>query len=429
MVFFLHNLLACGKGSVKMMYQHYKMLFDSAFGSYKSLMYKVTLDPMMLEYLNLQSSQKYKPDENYARELQELFTVGKGPNSKYTEEDVTEMARLLVGWQFNYDSKKNSGPIVNQFSHWNHDSGDKKFSAFYGNRVIKGRQGQDGMKELDEALDMIFATQECALYLCRRLYQFFCYPIIDDTVEKNVITPMADLLRKNNYELMVPLKVLLGSAHFFDSSFYNSMIKSPLEFSFGIMKEFDFTLINYDLKTDIPARFTSDLNKDFYKYRSLQWDLGNVGLNFTDPPSVSGWPAYYQAPVYDLFWINSDTVAKRANWGNGVGRWGKYMGSGDIKGSVNMQIDYIKYLASLKNPSNIDDVIDETVDRLMSVPISQAARLRIRMKTLDGVAPSYFTQLYQTYLAKPTDENKNTLTYRIQNLFGALFQMGEIHLF
>jgi len=429
MVFFLHNLLACGKGSVKMMYQHYKMLFDSAFGSYKSLMYKVTLDPMMLDYLNLQSSQKYKPDENYARELQELFTVGKGPNSKYTEEDVTEMARLLVGWQFNYDSKKNSGPIVNQFSHWNHDSGDKKFSAFYGNRVIKGRQGQDGMKELDEALDMIFATQECALYLCRRLYQFFCYPIIDDTVEKNVITPMADLLRKNNYELMVPLKVLLGSAHFFDSSFYNSMIKSPLEFSFGIMKEFDFTLINYDLKTDIPARFTSDLNKDFYKYRSLQWDLGNVGLNFTDPPSVSGWPAYYQAPVYDLFWINSDTVAKRANWGNGVGRWGKYMGSGDIKGSVNMQIDYIKYLASLKNPSNIDDVIDETVDRLMSVPISQAARLRIRMKTLDGVAPSYFTQLYQTFLAKPTDENKNTLTYRIQNLFGALFQMGEIHLF
>jgi hypothetical protein len=429
MVFFLHNLLACGKGSVKMMYQHYKLLFDSAFGSYKSLMYKVTLDPMMLEYLNLQSSQKYKPDENYARELQELFTVGKGPNSKYTEEDVTEMARLLVGWQFNYDSKKNSGPIVNQFSHWNHDTGDKKFSAFYGNRVIKGRQGQDGMKELDEALDMIFATQECALYLCRRLYQFFCYPIIDDTVEKNVIAPMADLLRKNNYELIVPLKALLGSAHFFDSSFYNSMIKSPLEFSFGIMKEFDFTIINYDLKTDIPARFTSVLNKDFYKYRTLQWDMGNVGLNFTDPPSVSGWPAYYQAPVYDLFWINSDTVAKRANWGNGVGRWGKYMGSGDTKGSVNMQIDFIKYLASLKNPSNIDDVIDETVDRLMSVPISQAARLRIRMKTLDGVAPSYFTQLYQTYLAKPTDENKNTLTYRIQNLFGALFQMGEIHLF
>lgn len=429
MVFFLHNLLACGKGSVKMMYQHYKMLFDSSFGSYKSLMYKVTLDPMMLDYLNLQQSQKYKPDENYARELQELFTVGKGPNSKYTEEDVTEMARLLVGWQFKWESKTSMGPIVNQFSHWNHDTGDKKFSAFYGNRVIKGRQGSDGMQELDEALDMIFATEECALYLCRRLYQFFCYPLIDDLTEKNIIVPMADLLRKNNYELMVPLKALLGSAHFFDSSFYNSMIKSPVEYTFGLLKEFEFMYINYEMASDIPARYTSELNKNFYKYRSIQWELGNVGLNFTDPPSVSGWPAYYQEPVFDLFWINSDTVAKRASMGNGIGRWGKWIGNGDTKGNVHVQIDIIKYLASLKNPSNIDDVIDESIDRLMSVPISQAARTRIRMKTLDGVTPTYYTQLYQSHLTKPTDDTRSTLTYRIQNMFGALFQMGEIHLF
>ena len=430
MVFFLHNLLACGKGSVKMLYQHYIMLFNSSFGSYKSLMHKVTLDPLMLDFLNLQHSQKYNPDENYAREIQELFTVGKGPNSKFTEEDVSEMARLLVGWQYFVPSKNDKiGPITNIFNAWNHDTGDKKFSAFYGNRVIKGQQGQDGMKELDEALDMLFGTEECALYLSRRLYQFFCYPIINDTVEKNVIAPMADLLRKNNYELMVPLKALLGSAHFFDSSFYNSMIKSPLEYAFGIMKEFDFLYINYDLKTDIPSRYLSELNKDFYKFRSLQWDLGNVGLNFTDPPSVSGWPAYYQEPVYDLFWINSDTVAKRASWGNGVGRWGKWIGNGDTKGNVNIQIDIIKYLASLKNPSNIDDVIEESIERLMSVPISQAARIRIRTKTLDGVTPSYYTQLYQSHVSKPTDETRSTLTYRIQNMFGALFQMGEIHLF
>jgi len=267
------------------------------------------------------------------------------------------------------------------------------------------------------------------MYLCRRLYQFFCYPLIDDSVEKNVITPMADLLRKNNYELMVPLKALLGSAHFFDSSFYNSMIKSPLEFSFGIMKEFEFNYINFNLASDIPARYTSDLNRDFYKYRSFQWELGNIGLNFTDPPSVSGWPAYYQAPVFDLFWINSDTVAKRANWGNSIGRWGKWIGNGDSQGNVNIQIDAIKYLASLKNPSNIDDVVDETINRLMSVPISQAARLRIRTKALDGVTPTYFTQLYQSHLTKPTDETRSTISNRIQNMFGALFQMGEIHLF
>ncbi len=115
--------------------------------------------------------------------------------------------------------------------------------------------------------------------------------------------------------------------------------------------------------------------------------------------------------------------------GNGVGRWGKWIGNGDTKGNVHIQIDVIKYLASLKNPSNIDDVIDETIERLMSVPISQTARVRIRTKTLEGVTPSYYTQLYQSHLSKPTEETQSTLTYRIQNMFGALFQMGEIHLF
>ena len=430
MVFFLHNLLAAGKGSVKMLYQHYMTLFNTSFESYKTTIYKITLDPMMLDYLNLQSSQKNNPDENYARELQELFTVGKGSGSQFTEQDVSEMARLLVGWQFNWDSiRKTTGPITNIFNEWNHDTDDKKFSAFYGNRVIKGRKGQDGKKELDEAIDMLFNTNECALYLCRRLYQFFCYPIINDTVEKNVIVPMADLLRKNNYELMVPLRALLGSAHFYDTSFYNSMIKSPLEFIFGFYKEFDMNLSNTTTGGDIPKRFSDPLTANFYKYKSLQWEMGNIGLNFTDPPSVSGWPAYYQEPVYDLFWINSDTIAKRSNSGNGIAKWGAWVGSGDTKGNVHNQIDKIKFVSLLKSPDNIDLVIEETAERIMSAPISAKAKERIKASVLGGNAPSYYTQLYQSHMSKQTEETRSILSNRLENLFGALFQMGEIHLF
>jgi len=430
MVFFLHNLLAAGKGSVKMLYQHYMTLFNTSFESYKNTIYKMTLDPTMLDYLNLQSSQKNNPDENYARELQELFTVGKGPNSLFTEEDVSEMARLLVGWQFSWESiRKTTGPITNIFNEWNHDTADKKFSAFYGNRVIKGRKGQDGKKELDEAIDMLFSTNECALYLCRRLYQFFCYPIIDDIVEKNVIVPMADLLRKNNYELKVPLRALLGSAHFFDISFYNSMIKSPLEYNFGFYKEFEMNLFNTTTGGDIPKRFSDPLTCNFYKFKNLQWEMSNIGLNYTDPPSVSGWPAYYQAPVFDLFWINSDTIAKRSNSGNGIARWGAYLGSGDTKGNVHLQIDKIKFVSSLKSPDNIDLVIDEIVDRIMSAPISDKAKARIKGSVLAGNAPSYYTQLYQSHMSKQTEETRSILSNRLENLFSALFQMGEIHLF
>ncbi|NQW77107.1 MAG: DUF1800 family protein, partial [Cytophagales bacterium] len=430
MVFFLHNLLVASGGSVKMLYQHYIMLFNSSFESYKSTIYKITIDPMMLDYLNLQNSLKNKPDENYARELQELFTVGKGPNSQYTEDDVSAMARLLVGWQFSYESKeKINGPISNTFSEGNHDPSDKQFSAFYGNRLIKGRNGQDGEKELDEAIDMIFSTNECAMYLCRRLYQFFCYPIIDDTVEKNVITPMADLLRKNNFELMVPLRTLLGSAHFFDTSFYNSMIKSPIEFMFGFYKEFDLNLFNTTTGGDIPKKFSDPLTANFYKFRNLQWEMSNIGLNFTNPPSVSGWPAYYQAPVFDLFWINSDTIAKRSNSGNAIARWGLYIGSGDVKGNIHVQIDKIKFVSSLKYPDNIDLVIDETVERIMCAPISTKTKARIKASVLEGNAASYYTQLYQSHMSKPTEETRSTLSKRLENLFGALFQMGEIHLF
>jgi uncharacterized protein (DUF1800 family) len=429
MVFFLHNLLAAGKGSVKMLHQHYMTLFDSSFESYKSTIYKITLDPNMLDYLNLQNSQKNNPDENYARELQELFTVGKGPNSLYTEEDVSAMARLLVGWQFNWDSiRKTTGPITNLFNEWNHDTSDKQFSAFYGNRLIKGRKGQDGKKELDEAIDMIFSTNECALYLSRRLYQFFCYPIIDENVEKNVIVPMADILRKSNYNLMAPLRALLGSEHFFDTSFYNSLIKSPVEFTFGFYKEFEMYLFNTS-GGDIPKRFSDPLTSNFYKFRNLQWEMGNMGLNFTDPPSVSGWPAYYQAPVYDLFWINSDTIAKRSNSGNSLARWGAWVGSGDIKGNVHLQIDKIKFVRSLKSPENIDLVIDETVERIMSAPISAKSKARIKASVLGGNASSYYTELYLSHVSKPTEETRSILSNRLENLFSALFQMGEIHLF
>ena len=430
MVFFLHNLLAAGKGSVKMLYQHYMTLFNTSFESYKTTIYKITLDPTMLDYLNLQHSQKNKPDENYARELQELFTVGKGPESKFTEQDVGEMARLLVGWQFNNDSKnKMTGPITNIFNAWNHDTSDKQFSAFYGNRLIKGQNGQDGKKELDEAIDMLFSTNECALYLSRRLYQFFCYPMINDTVEKNVIVPMADLLRKNNYELKVPLRALLGSAHFYDNSFYNSMIKSPLEFMFGFYKEFDMNLFNNTTGGDIPKRFSDPLTANFYKFKNLQWEMSNIGLNYTDPPSVSGWPAYYQEPVFDLFWINSDTIAKRSNIGNSIARWGAGIGSGDTKGWINLQLDKIKFVSSLKSPENIDLVIDETVERLMSAPISDKAKARVKASVLGGNAPSYYTQLYQSHMSKQTEETRSILSNRLENLFGALFQMGEIHLF
>jgi uncharacterized protein (DUF1800 family) len=429
MLFFLHNLVPAASGSVKMFYQYYETIYKNCFKSYKDFIYQITLDPLMLDYLNLQSSNKSKPDENYARELQELFTVGKGPNSKYTENDVVEMARTLVGWRYDYESKNKQGRIRTDFNMWNHDYENKQFSAFYGNKKLIGKPGYEGNTELNDLLDMIFATEECGLYISRRLYQFFCSPIIDDTTEKNIIQPMAELFRKNNFSLIAPLKALMGSAHFFNSQNYNAMIKSPMEFTMGFYKEFEYKYINYETPTDLPAKYVSEITKDFYKYRNISWNMSNIGINFTNPPNVAGWPAYYQYPVYDLFWINSDTLAKRAGFANGTARWGFYLGTGNVKGNVHVQIDWVAYISKFKKPSDIDALLAEIEERLLGAPLSDTTKFRLKYTTLGGMPATYYTELYNAFINNPSDANRNTLRSRLENLFASVFQLNEYHLF
>jgi len=109
MVMFYNNLLVSSiqnAGISKNSFYYVDTLFKLALGNFKELIYQITIDPSMLIYLNGNQNNKYAPDENYARELQELFTVGKGPNSQYTEKDVTEMARLLTGWQFDWEKQR-----------------------------------------------------------------------------------------------------------------------------------------------------------------------------------------------------------------------------------------------------------------------------------------------------------------------------------
>ena len=97
--------------------------------------------------------------------------------------------------------------------------------------------------------------------------------------------------------------------------------------------------------------------------------------------------------------------------------------------NVHNQIDKIKFVSSLKSPENLDLVIDETVEKIMSAPISDKAKARIKASVLGGNAPSYYTQLYQSHMSKQTEETRSILSNRLENLFGALFQMGEIQLF
>ena len=317
---FLHNLTPVQDfGRHKTRYAYLKLVYEGGFRNYRDYIYDLTLDPTMLEYLNLQASQKDTPDENYAREVQELFTVGKRPFADFTEEDVREAARLLVGWYFDWDQTMYTEgwePVIG-FNEYNHDTGDKQFSEFYNNTFISGRSGPGGREELDEFLDMIFATEKCAIYLSRRLYQFFVYPVVSDYAEEQIIKPLAEVMRNSNYSLAETLKVLLSSEYFFAEEFYNAMISSPPDFTFKVMKGLSILegdLVRWNENTYV-SYFEEDLGqfdqkfitpdtRSYFFFRHMGWRTNQLGMEIHNPPNVSGWPAFYQDPIYDLYWIN-----------------------------------------------------------------------------------------------------------------------------
>ena len=426
----------------KMIYSYIHLVYHGSFRNYRDYIYDLTLEPYMLEYLNLQLSRKETPDENYAREVQELFTVGKRPFSKFTEGDVQAAARVLVGWRSKFWEENAMGPgwePVIEFQDWNHDTSDKQFSDFYGNKIIRGREGEAGREELDEFLDMIFETDEVAIYLSRRLFQFFAYPILNEHIEEQIVKPMADIMRSNGYNLAETLKALLKSEFFYSEELQNSMLKAPLDFTLAIYKEFD--ILNGELWTyrqdeqrDYNSMFSEEASffnpnyfeQDFRKFRlfkDLGWNIQNQGMNIFNPPSVSGWPAFYQEPVYDLFWLNSVTIKAKKRFTEStawVGVW--------IEDHVHLRTNFINFINGFSNPESLDAFLEELADRFLGGSIPEKAKERIINTVFgDHFNRTYWTEAVINYKANPNRENYSSLYHRVSDFMRLIFQLNEIH--
>ncbi|MDA8639848.1 DUF1800 domain-containing protein [Flavobacteriaceae bacterium] len=435
---FLHNLVPVvhTDGAVQI-HKYFKLVFEACFSSYKDFIYDVTTNPLMLEYLNLAFSKKETPDENYAREIQELFTQGKRPTTQFTEEDVRGIARALVGWATTIKGKGH----VPVFRPWNHDSGDKQFSSYYNNRVIRGRSGDEGADELRDVVDMLFDTEQSAKYIVRRLYQFFVYPVVTDEIETQIIRPLSLIFRDNNYSLVEPLKVLLSSDHFFSREIPNSIIKSPIDFTIGMMKEVDIKegqLYHWNGNRYIYENFEPDFygqkEKDpshikYYLGQRLKGDGQNLGMRIQFPPSVSGWPAYYQAPVYDLFWINSTTFPLRSQYAEKYFVNGLYINVRIEDRSVTLKADYTGYLKTFENPYAIESFIDELLYRFLAVEISARTRARLKEALLKGNNESHWNDEVRNLFAdSPNINDYHNTTKRIGLTLSLIATLGEYQL-
>lgn len=380
MTLFWHNHFATQTSSVpigRAVYNYNRRLREGCLGNFKDLARTITLDQMMLIYLNGYLNDKSAPDENYARELQELFTVGKDTPDHYTEDDVVAAARVLTGWRINPLS-------LDVYLDINaHDTGVKQFSSFYNNTVITGSVNGDA--ELDALLDMIFDKDEVALFICRKLYRFFVYYVIDQTVEDTIIVPLAQIFRDNNYDIKPVMETLLKSQHFFDAYNKGCYIKNPLDLVVGVLRNFNEVLDTVELYDS----FVLPLNINYYT-NTLQMLPG-------DPPNVAGWEAYRQAPVYYRYWITADTIRNRNIYSDVLTLVGVELESG-----YRFEVDNVAFAAQFDNPEDPVLLVDNIVKLLLPVDLSPTKKFLLKSILLSGQANNdYWSIAWYAYINDP----------------------------
>lgn len=227
-------------------------------GNFRNLVFEVSKSSAMLNFLNNQQNKKAKPNENFARELMELFTLGRG--NLYTEKDIKESARAFTGWSYNQigeftDNKKQ------------HDSGEKVFL------------GKTGNFDGSDIINIILEKPDCADFITRKIYQFF----VNETPDEKIVKSLSQKFYKSDYNIMTLMDEIFLSDWFYSEKNIGAKIKSPVELIVGIRRIMPMDLQNKDT---------------IYNFEKL------LGQELLQPPNVAGWP-------FGMAWIDSSTLLLR----------------------------------------------------------------------------------------------------------------------
>jgi len=251
------------------LYQYHSRLQQYSLGNFKEFVSAIGLEPAMLLYLNGYSNKKKAPNENYARELYELFTLGEG--NGYTSSDITETSRALTGYN-KYSNGNGSGIIFNENTF---DDGEK---------TIFGKTGNWGYEDV---IDILFQEKKelIANFICEKLYKYFVSPVLN----KKITSELASTFISNNFELVPVYQQLFKSEHFFDLNSSNVLIKSPIDLFVFMQNDFEFVF---------PQNFQKN-HTNYMKARCIE-----MGQEIFKPIDVAGWQENHD-------WISTGTLPMR----------------------------------------------------------------------------------------------------------------------
>jgi uncharacterized protein (DUF1800 family) len=374
----------------------------------------ITIDPAILRYLNGNQNTKVAPNENYARELLELFTIGKGPQvgpgdyTNYTEQDVAEIAKVLTGWvDVGYFSINPAVTVGSAFVPNRHDNSTKQLSYRFNNAVI----APAGVNEYQNLIDVIFQQDEVARFICRKLYRWFVYYAIDETIETEVIDAMAQVMIDNDYEIRPVLEALFKSEHFFDALSIGPMIKNPVDFILSSTKSLD---------VQVPAQ----LGAQYRAWIKMAEPLVVLQMQVFNPPEVAGWKAYYQSPSYYRNWINSVTLPFRMLITDALSIVGIEIGGNNF-----LKIDVLQLVATLDDPTDPNKLIDELSVILFPQPITANQKVYLKNVLIPGLPDFEWTVEYLDYLADPTNAAlAGAVEFKLRLLLRSMMNMPEFYL-
>lgn len=369
MVLFFHNHFTTQYSTVRypqLIYKQNQLFRQNAFGNLIDLTKQVTIDPAMLLYLNGAQSSKSAPNENYGRELMELFTLGIG---NYTEDDIKQAARALTGWRV--DLTKLSSSLNNNLF----DNTSKTFLT---------KTGNWGYSDI---VDIIFSHTDssnnpvAAQFFCRKLYKEFAYYLPNEDYVKQ----LADVMVANNYNLKPVLSAMLKSQYFHSADIRGARIKPPVEYLLSALKQYAIPI---------------DANNDILGY--VRSTASSLQQTLFDPPDVRGWQGQRK-------WISTITYPTRNSFSDAIINGYKI-------GQTTLKVDVIKYVRSFPSSESAVDFINDVTKQLLQFPASDQRKQELLSIMLDGAAV-YDWSTYDTAAAA-----------RLQKFFKALMRLPEFQL-